>query len=141
MAQKVLLQLEAAEKVVVADLRIALLLAQAKVNEVKARCEAEFKAAVDDVSVKANNFNAKLKSIAVETKVDCAQLEFDIDKYFFYVRTEVTAKVEDAVKAADSAITAEIKKFEVAVKSEEKGIVADAEKLAVEAVAEVKKVL
>ena len=137
MALKVLLELEAAEKVVVADLRIALLLAQAKVNEVKQRAEADYKAAVDAAQASGNALVEKLKSFAAAAKIDAADVQFDMEKYFYYVKTEVTAKVEDAVKAVDATITAEIKKGEAEVKS----VVADAEKVAAEVIAEVKSVL
>jgi hypothetical protein len=115
MANKVLLQLEAAEKVVVADMRIALLLAQNKANEVKKKAEADYKAAVDDVQVKGQALSAKLQEFVNTAKIVNKDIQFDTEKYYYYVKTEVTEKVEDAVKAVDAAITAEIKKGEAVI--------------------------
>jgi hypothetical protein len=112
MANKVLLELEAAEKVVVADLRIALLLAQTKLNEVKQKAEADYKAAADEVQAKGQALSVKLQEFANTAKLETKDIQFDIEKYYFYIKTEVTEKVEDAVKAVDAPITAEIKKGE-----------------------------
>ena len=155
MALKVLLELEAAEKLVIADMRIALLLAQAKVTEIKQRAEAEYAAANNDVQAKAQQFGEKLKSMAVAAKIDAADVQFDIEKYYFYVKTTVTEKVADAVKACCATITAEIKKGEAAVgevkaavvkevaavEGEVKAVFSETEQKVIDAVAEVKNAL
>jgi hypothetical protein len=111
--------------------------AESEFKVLQQRTQALHAAATAEVEAAAVAFRTKLKSLAVAAKIDSADLQFDAEKYFFYLKTEAATKVEDAVKAVDGVINAEIK----AVESDVKASFNAAEQKVLDVAAEIKKAL
>jgi hypothetical protein len=141
MANKIVLELEAAEKLVVADLRIVLLVAQSKIGEFQKKAEADFQIVQRDAQDAANALVSKLKSMSDKAGLDAKTALFDMEKYFFYVKTDVTTDIKDAVKAVVPTIDAEIKKVEAEEKKVAAAVEGEVKTVVAEAEAEIKKIL
>jgi FtsZ-binding cell division protein ZapB len=142
MAQKILSELSADEKLVVQTLRIEVLKAESALNNIKNKADADMSALKSkmDADLKdAHNVlqNAgqallgKLRAIATDLKLDVQKAQFELDKLYFYENVAVT-DVKDAVKKVDAVIDGEIKKVEAAastVESEVKNVVGSIEKV------------
>ena len=141
MAQKILSELSADEKLVVQTLRIEVLKAESALNNIKNKADADMSALKSkmDADLKdAHNVlqNAgqallgKLRAIATDLKLDVQKAQFELDKLYFYENVAVT-DVKDAVKKVDAVIDGEIKKVEAAagtVESEVKNVISAVEK-------------
>ena len=141
MAQKILSDLSADEKLVVQTLRIEVLKAESALNNIKNKAHADMSALKSkmDADLKdAHNVlqNAgqallgKLRAIATDLKLDVQKAQFELDKLYFYENVAVT-DVKDAVKKVDAVIDGEIKKVEAAagtVESEVKNVISAVEK-------------
>ena len=141
MAQKILSELSADEKLVVQTLRIEVLKAESALNNIKNKADADmsalknkadadFKAAQNVLQNAGQALMGKLRTIATDLKLDVQKAQFELDKLYFYENVAVT-DVKDAVKKVDAVIDGEIKKVEAAagtVESEVKNVISAVEK-------------
>jgi len=142
MAQKILSDLSADEKLVVQTLRVEVLKAESAMNNIKNKADADmtalknkadadFKAAQNVLQNAGQALMGKLRTIATDLKLDVQKAQFELDKLYFYENVAVT-DVKDAVKKVDAVIDGEIKKVEAAastVESEVKNVVGSIEKV------------
>ena len=141
MAQKILSDLSADEKLVVQTLRVEVLKAESMMNNIKNKADADmtalkskadtdFKAAQNVLQNAGQALIGKLRTIATDLKLDVQKAQFELDKLYFYENVAVT-DVKDAVKKVDAVIDGEIKKVEAAagtVESEVKNVISAVEK-------------
>jgi len=141
MAQKILSDLSADEKLVVQTLRVEVLKAESAMNNIKNKADADmtalknkadadFKAAQNVLQNAGQALMGKLRTIATDLKLDVQKAQFELDKLYFYEDVAVT-DVKDAVKKVDAVIDGEIKKVEAAagtVESEVKNVISAVEK-------------
>jgi len=141
MAQKILSDLSADEKLVVQTLRVEVLKAESMMNNIKnkadadmtalkSKAETDFKAAQNVLQNAGQALMGKLRTIATDLKLDVQKAQFELDKLYFYENVAVT-DVKDAVKKVDAVIDGEIKKVEAAagtVESEVKNVISAVEK-------------
>ena len=141
MAQKILSDLSADEKLVVQTLRVEVLKAESAMNNIKNKADADmaalknkadvdFKAAQNVLQNAGQALMGKLRTIATNLKLDVQKAQFELDKLYFYENVAVT-DVKDAVKKVDAVIDGEIKKVEAAagtVESEVKNVISAVEK-------------
>ena len=141
MAQKILSDLSADEKLVVQTLRVEVLKAESVMNNIKNKADADmtalknkadadFKAAQNVLQNAGQALMGKLRTIATDLKLDVQKAQFELDKLYFYENVAVT-DVKDAVKKVDAVIDGEIKKVEAAagtVESEVKNVISAVEK-------------
>lgn len=141
MAQKILSDLSADEKLVVQTLRVEVLKAESMMNNIKNKADADmtalkskadtdFKAAQNVLQNAGQALIGKLRTIATDLKLDVQKAQFELDKLYFYENIAVT-DVKDAVKKVDAVIDGEIKKVEAAagtVESEVKNVISAVEK-------------
>jgi hypothetical protein len=141
MAQKILSDLSADEKLVVQTLRVEVLKAESAMNNIKNKADADmtalknkadadFKAAQNVLQNAGQALMGKLRTIATDLKLDVQKAQFELDKLYFYENVAVT-DVKDAVKKVDAVIDGEIKKVEAAagtVESEVKNVISAVEK-------------
>ena len=141
MAQKILSELSADEKLVVQTLRVEVLKAESMMNNIKNKADADmtalkskadtdFKAAQNVLQNAGQALIGKLRTIATDLKLDVQKAQFELDKLYFYENVAVT-DVKDAVKKVDAVIDGEIKKVEAAagtVESEVKNVISAVEK-------------
>jgi len=124
MAQKILSDLSADEKLVVQTLRVEVLKAESAMNNIKNKADADmtalknkadadFKAAQNVLQNAGQALMGKLRTIATDLKLDVQKAQFELDKLYFYENVAVT-DVKDAVKKVDAVIDGEIKKVEAA---------------------------
>ena len=141
MAQKILSDLSADEKLVVQTLRVEVLKAESAMNNIKNKADADmtalknkadadFKAAQNVLQNAGQALMGKLRTIATDLKLDVQKAQFELDKLYFYEDIAVT-DVKDAVKKVEAAIDGEIKKVEALpalLKAESKSVVRSIEK-------------
>jgi hypothetical protein len=141
MAQKILSDLSADEKLVVQTLRVEVLKAESAMNNIKNKADADmtalknkadadFKAAQNVLQNAGQALMGKLRTIATDLKLDVQKAQFELDKLYFYEDVAVT-DVKDAVKKVDAVIDGEIKKVEALpalLKAESKSVVRSIEK-------------
>ena len=138
MAQKILSDLSADEKLVVQTLRVEVLKAESAMNNIKNKADADmtalknkadadFKAAQNVLQNAGQALMGKLRTIATDLKLDVQKAQFELDKLYFYENVAVT-DVKDAVKKVDAVIDGEIKKVEAAA-STVKNVVGSIEKV------------
>ena len=141
MAQKILSDLSANEKLVVQTLRVEVLKAESAMNNIKNKADADmtalknkadvdFKAAQNVLQNAGQALLGKLRAVATDLKLDVQKAQFELDKLYFYENVAVT-DVKDAVKKVDAVIDGEIKKVETAagtVESEVKNVISAVEK-------------
>jgi len=140
MAQKILSDLSADEKLVVQTLRVEVLKAESVMNNIKNKADADmtalknkadadFKAAQNVLQNAGQALIGKLRTIATDLKLDVQKAQFELDKLYFYENIAVT-DVKDAVKKVETVIDGEIKKVETAgtVESEVKNVISAVEK-------------
>jgi len=140
MAQKILSDLSADEKLVVQTLRVEVLKAESAMNNIKNKADADmtalknkadadFKAAQNVLQNAGQALMGKLRTIATDLKLDVQKAQFELDKLYFYENIAVT-DVKDAVKKVETVIDGEIKKVETAgtVESEVKNVISAVEK-------------
>jgi hypothetical protein len=141
MAQKILADLSANEKLVIQTLRVEVLKAESALNNIKnkadadmtalkSKAETDFKAAQNVLQNAGQALMGKLRTIATNLKLDVQKAQFELDKLYFYENVAVT-DVKDAVKKVDAVIDGEIKKVEAAagtVESEVKNVISAVEK-------------
>ena len=141
MAQKILSDLSADEKLMVQTLRVEVLKAESAMNNIKNKADADmtalknkadadFKAAQNVLQNAGQALMGKLRTIATDLKLDVQKAQFELDKLYFYENVAVT-DVKDAVKKVDAVIDGEIKKVEAAagtVESEVKNVISAVEK-------------
>jgi len=141
MAQKILSDLSADEKLVVQTLRVEVLKAESMMNNIKNKADADmtalknkadadFKAAQNVLQNAGQALMGKLRTIATDLKLDVQKAQFELDKLYFYENVAVT-DVKDAVKKVDAVIDGEIKKVEAAagaVDGEVKNVITAVEK-------------
>jgi len=124
MAQKILSDLSADEKLVVQTLRVEVLKAESAMNNIKNKADADmaalkskvdtdFKAAQNVLQNAGQALIGKLRTIATDLKLDVQKAQFELDKLYFYENIAVT-DVKDAVKKVETVIDGEIKKVETA---------------------------
>jgi len=124
MAQKILSDLSADEKLVVQTLRVEVLKAESMMNNIKNKADADmtalkskvdtdFKAAQNVLQNAGQALIGKLRTIATDLKLDVQKAQFELDKLYFYENIAVT-DVKDAVKKVETVIDGEIKKVETA---------------------------
>jgi len=124
MAQKILADLSADEKLVVQTLRVEVLKAESMMNNIKNKADADmtalkskadtdFKAAQNVLQNAGQALIGKLRTIATDLKLDVQKAQFELDKLYFYENIAVT-DVKDAVKKVETVIDGEIKKVETA---------------------------
>jgi len=124
MAQKILSDLSADEKLVVQTLRVEVLKAESMMNNIKNKADADmtalkskadtdFKAAQNVLQNAGQALVGKLRTIATDLKLDVQKAQFELDKLYFYENIAVT-DVKDAVKKVETVIDGEIKKVETA---------------------------
>jgi hypothetical protein len=124
MAQKILADLSADEKLLVQTLRIEVLKAESALNNIKNKADADmtalknkadadFKAAQNVLQNAGQALIGKLRTIATDLKLDVQKAQFELDKLYFYENIAVT-DVKDAVKKVETVIDGEIKKVEAA---------------------------
>jgi len=124
MAQKILSELSADEKLVVQTLRVEVLKAESMMNNIKNKADADmtalkskadtdFKAAQNVLQNAGQALIGKLRTIATDLKLDVQKAQFELDKLYFYENIAVT-DVKDAVKKVETVIDGEIKKVETA---------------------------
>jgi len=124
MAQKILADLSADEKLLVQTLRIEVLKAESALNNIKNKADADmtalknkadadFKAAQNVLQNAGQALIGKLRTIATDLKLDVQKAQFELDKLYFYENIAVT-DVKDAVKKVETVIDGEIKKVETA---------------------------
>jgi len=122
MAQKILSDLSADEKLVVQTLRVEVLKAESMMNNIKNKADADmtalkskadtdFKAAQNVLQNAGQALIGKLRTIATDLKLDVQKAQFELDKLYFYENIAVT-DVKDAVKKVETVIDGEIKKVE-----------------------------
>jgi FtsZ-binding cell division protein ZapB len=124
MAQKILSDLSANEKLVVQTLRVEVLKAESAMNNIKNKADADmtalknkadvdFKAAQNVLQNAGQALLGKLREVATDLKLDVQKAQFELDKLYFYENVAVT-DVKDAVKKVEAVIDGEIKKVETA---------------------------
>jgi hypothetical protein len=124
MAQKILADLSANEKLVIQTLRVEVLKAESALNNIKnkadadmtalkSKAETDFKAAQNVLQNAGQALMGKLRTIATDLKLDVQKAQFELDKLYFYENIAVT-DVKDAVKKVETVIDGEIKKVETA---------------------------
>ena len=124
MAQKILSDLSADEKLVVQTLRVEVLKAESMMNNIKNKADADmtalkskadtdFKAAQNVLQNAGQALVGKLRTIATDLKLDVQKAQSELDKLYFYENIAVT-DVKDAVKKVETVIDGEIKKVETA---------------------------
>ena len=128
MAQKILSDLSADEKLVIQTLRVEVLKAESAMNNVKNKADADmtalkskadtdFKAAQNVLQNAGQALIGKLRTIATDLKLDVQKAQFELDKLYFYENIAVT-DMKEAVKKAAAVIDGEIKKVETATETE-----------------------